>query len=64
MKRFLIVIISAVALTGTVEAGSPAGPFESEADPTPQGRIDELVHARLKQLGFGERPGSDRHFAL
>ena len=31
---------------------SPVRPFESDADPTPHGRIDELVFGRLKQLGI------------
>ena len=32
--------------------GTAAGPFEGSAVSTPQGRIDELVFGRLKQLGI------------
>jgi hypothetical protein len=53
MKRLLVVVVVwAAAVTGRAEARSPASPFQSDADPTPQGRIDELVLARLKQLGL------------
>jgi len=53
MKRSLVVVvIVAAALAGTAEAGSPVQPFESDADPIAQGRIDELVVGRLRQLGI------------
>jgi hypothetical protein len=53
MKRsLLVVVILAAALAGRAEARSPGSPFESDADPTPQGRIDELVFGRLRQLGI------------
>jgi len=40
------------ASSDTAEAGSPVPPFESDVDPIAQSRIDELVSARLKQLGI------------
>ena len=53
MKRsLLVVVILAAALAGRAEARSPVSPFESEAEPTPQGRIDELTFGRLRQLGI------------
>ncbi len=53
MKRFLpVVVVTAAVLTPAAEAGSPLLPFESDVDPTPQGRIDELVDGRLKELGI------------
>jgi len=53
MRRPLaLVVLATAALAGTVEAGSPVPPFESGADPKPQGRIDELVAGKLKQLGI------------
>ena len=53
MKRSLVVVVIVVAaLAGTAEAGSPVLPFESDADPAPQGRIDELVLKKLGQLGI------------
>jgi len=53
MKRSLVVVvILAAALAGAVEARSPVRPFESDADPAPQCRIDELVWGRLKQLAI------------
>ena len=52
MKRSLaVVVIVAAVLAGTAEAGSPALPFESDADRAPRGRIDESVLERLGQLG-------------
>ncbi|NQU21006.1 MAG: DUF1553 domain-containing protein [Candidatus Nealsonbacteria bacterium] len=51
MKRSLVVVVAAV-LAGTVEAGPPVLPFERDADPVHQGRIDELVLNRLEQLGI------------
>ena len=47
-------LISAVvliaALAGAAPNSAPAGTFESPADLAPQGKIDELVFQRLKQL--------------
>jgi hypothetical protein len=49
-------LISAVvlmaALAGAAPEKTPASTFESPADLTPQGKIDELVFGRLKQLGI------------
>ena len=52
MKRYLVVVIVAAVVAGTAEARSPIPPFESDADPVAQGRIDELVVGRLRQLGI------------
>ena len=53
MKRsLLVVVIVAAVLAGTAEAAPPVLPFESDADPAPQGRIDELVLNKLGQLGI------------
>jgi hypothetical protein len=55
MKRSLVVVVvlvAAVAIHQRAEAGSPVSPFEGDADPIAQGRIDELVLGRLKQLGI------------
>ena len=58
MNRSLaVVVLVTAALAGTAEAGSPVPPFESDADPKPQGRIDELVAAKLKQLGIAPANG-------
>ena len=51
-KTFLIALISTAAVVGVAGAQTPLQPFESNADPQPQGRIDELVFGRLKQLGI------------
>jgi hypothetical protein len=53
MQRFLLA--AALLTMSFVSAGraqAPGYPFESDREPTPQGRIDELVFARLKQLGI------------
>ena len=53
MKKFSVVfVILTAALADAAEAQTPLGPFESSADPTPRGRIDELVLGRLKELGL------------
>ena len=49
---FAVIVIVSAVLTGTSEAGSPVAPFESDAEPKSHGRIDELVAAKLKQLGL------------
>ena len=51
----LVVVLALVAATADperAEAGSPSSVFEDGADPIAQGRIDELVLGRLKQLGI------------
>jgi len=40
------------ALACTAAAQAPVRPYESQADLTPQGKIDQLVFARWKQLGI------------
>ena len=55
MKRSLVVVVVLVAAVATdrrTEAELPVSPFEGHADPIAQGRIDELVLGRLKQLGI------------
>ena len=55
MKRLVVVavvFVAAVAVPLRSRAASPKNPFEGEADPVAQGRIDELVLGRLKQLGI------------
>lgn len=55
MKRSLVVVVvlvGAVAIHQRAEAGSPVSPFEGDAEPIVQGRIDELVLGRLQQLGI------------
>ena len=48
----VLILMVATAVPGRTEAGSPTSAFEGDADPTAQGRIDELVLGRLKQLGI------------
>jgi len=64
MKRSLVVaVIWTLTLAGTAWAQAPLRPFESDAEPTPQGRIDELVFGKLKQLGIKPARGcSDEVF--
>lgn len=58
MKRsWAIVVLVTAGLAGTAEAGSPVPPFESDADPKPQGRIDELVASNLQQLSLAPAHG-------
>ena len=53
MKKSLVVsLILTAAVVGVARAQAPLRPFESDADPKPQGRIDELVFERLGQLGI------------
>jgi hypothetical protein len=53
MKRSLVVlVVLAAAVAGRAAAAPPPSPFESVAEPVAQGRIDELVLGRLKQLGI------------
>ena len=49
-RSWVFAIVVAAALAGAAEAGTPISPFESDVDPTPQGRIDELVLRKLSQL--------------
>jgi hypothetical protein len=58
MKRhFALVVIVTATLAGNAEAGSPVPPFEGDADLKTQGRIDELVAGKLKQLGIAPANG-------
>ena len=55
------VSIAAVLLTAVLAADpaaplTPVRPYESSADLTPAGKIDELVFARLKKLGLEPSP--------
>ncbi len=53
MKRSLVlVVVLAAAMAERAEAGSSLSPFESNSEPAPQSRIDELVLGRLRQLGI------------
>ena len=49
---FAVVVIVSAVLSGASEAGPPVAPFETDAEPKSQGRIDELVAAKLRQLGI------------
>ena len=51
----LVVVLVLVAVTADSERADAAAPstvFEGDADPIAQGRLDELVLGRLKQLGI------------
>jgi len=53
MKKSLVVaLILTAAVAGVAGARAPLRPFESDGDPKPRGRIDELVFERLDQLGI------------
>jgi len=54
MTRFVVAVafVAAVAIAQRSQAAPPKNPFEGDADPVAQGRIDELVFGRLKQLGI------------
>ncbi|MCH5376780.1 MAG: DUF1549 domain-containing protein [Planctomycetes bacterium] len=52
MKRLLVILIVAAALTEMAQAAPPVQPFESDTVPTAESRIDTLVLDRLKQLGI------------
>jgi len=45
-------VVLATTMAERSEAGPPVSPFESDAEPIAQGRIDELVLGRLRQLGI------------
>ena len=49
-RAFAVVVLVNAALAGTAEAASPVAPFECAADLKPQGRIDELVGSKLRQM--------------
>ncbi len=49
---FMASVILLMALATAVEAGPPVVPFESDLEPASKNRIDQLVAARLKQLGI------------
>src|SRR5208337_1573383 len=55
-----VALFAAVLLTAAVGADpaavAPVRPFESPADLTPAGKIDEAVFARLKKLGLQPSP--------
>ncbi|MCL4204726.1 MAG: DUF1553 domain-containing protein [Pirellulaceae bacterium] len=48
----VLVLAAATAAQEQAAAASPISAFESDANPVAQGRIDELVLGRLKQLGI------------
>jgi hypothetical protein len=48
----VLVLAAAATVPDRAEAESPLSAFESDAEPTARGRIDELVLGRLKQLGI------------
>jgi hypothetical protein len=48
----VLVLVAAIAVEEQAQVGSPSRAFEGEAEPVAQGRIDELVLGRLKQLGI------------
>jgi hypothetical protein len=51
MKRvFIAVLLFNVLLAGKAMGKPAVRPFESDADPLPQSRIDEMVLSKLKQL--------------
>ena len=53
MKQpFVAALMWIVAAWGAAAAQAPCPPFESEAEGTPQCRIDELVFGRLTRLGI------------
>lgn len=55
MRRLLVpvaVLLAGASLGQRCEAGSAVSPFECDGEPVARGRIDELVFARLKQLGI------------
>ena len=51
----LSLVMAATARPSSIE-GVPASPFELNAAPRPAGRIDELVFARLQELGLEPAP--------
>jgi hypothetical protein len=58
MKTSLaLFVLLAVVPAATAKAAAPVRPFECDADPVPQGRIDELVFGKLKQLGIAPAHG-------
>lgn len=53
MQRFLVVLaVLAATVAARAESEPPSNPYERDGDPPVQGRIDELVFGRLKQLGI------------
>lgn len=46
-----LVLVAASAGSQQPAAGAPSSAFQGDAEPRPQGRIDELVLGRLNQLG-------------
>jgi hypothetical protein len=43
-------VLLTTLLAQSAQAAPPAAPFETDADPTPRNRIDDLVLSRLQQL--------------
>ena len=68
MKKPVIVAVALLAaVVVTAGAREPVRPYEGSADLTPQGKIDELVFAKLKELGiqparFAQMPCSSAAF--
>ncbi len=53
MKKIVCLAVVLLAAVALAESPKPQStPFESGADPTPKGKIDELVFARLKEAGI------------
>ena len=51
-QAFTAGLVLAAALAGAVAAKPPLPAYESDQEPAPRGKIDELVFARLKELGI------------
>jgi len=49
---FLVIVLLVTAFAGAGEPAAPVPPFESDSNPPRQNRIDELVGAKLRQLGI------------
>ena len=56
LSPFFYGFLLAAAMDATGWARQPVQPFESTAAAAPQGKIDELVFARLKRLGIPPAP--------
>ena len=57
MKSFLVLaVVLTAALADRGATRAPVLPFESPTNPAPQGKIDELVFRKLKQLGISPAP--------
>ena len=49
-------VVLAIVLAGASPEGTPVGIFDGQAELTPRNKIDELVFARLNQLGIPAGP--------